>query len=162
MKDLDSVLGRIVSASAWLVLPLSVLLVAQWPLRDLVRAHSREANDLGQVVFALYVAVAVTAATRRGVHVAADLLARHYSDRRRRWLLALGLAGGILPWGIFVLATGSALVWTSLLQREAFADTLNPGYFLIKFAMAGMVVLLLAQALLDLVALVRGRRPGAG
>lgn len=161
MKGLDSLLGRIVSASAWLVLPLSALLVAQWPLRDLVRAHSREANDLGQVIFALYVAVAVTAATRRGVHVAADLLARHYPERRRRWLLALGLAGGIVPWGLFVLATGWGPVWTSLLQREAFADTFNSGYFLIKLAMAVLVVLLLVQALCDLVALARGRRPGA-
>ena len=52
-------------AAAALVLPLALLLFAQWPLRDLVQAHSREANDLAQIIFALYMAVAVTWAVDR-------------------------------------------------------------------------------------------------
>jgi hypothetical protein len=41
-----------------------------------VRSYSREANDLGQIIFALFVAVSVTAATRAGTHLSVDLLAR--------------------------------------------------------------------------------------
>ena len=56
-------------------------------LRDIVHGYAREANDLGQIFFALYVAVSVTAATRAGTHLAADTLAQRYSatTRRRRW-----------------------------------------------------------------------------
>ncbi len=35
-----------VRAASLLVLPVSLLLFLQWPLRDLVHAGSREANDL--------------------------------------------------------------------------------------------------------------------
>jgi len=79
LRGLDRLIGYVVSAAKWLALPLVTLLFLQWPLRDLFRGYSREANDLGQVVFALFVAVSVTAATRAGTHLAADLLARQYS-----------------------------------------------------------------------------------
>lgn len=49
----DRVLRRIILASSILVLPLSLLLFMHWPLRELVQAYSREANDLAQLLFAL-------------------------------------------------------------------------------------------------------------
>ena len=58
---LDRLVGRIVEVGKWLALPVVLLLSAQWPLRDLVRCCSREANDLGQWLFALFIAVALTA-----------------------------------------------------------------------------------------------------
>ena len=73
---LDRLIGYVVAAAKWLALPLVVLLFLQWPLRDGIQMFSREANDLGQVVFAFFVAVSVTAATRAHTHLAADLLAR--------------------------------------------------------------------------------------
>src|SRR5438270_287550 len=79
-------LGRIVAGTAWLALPLSLLLFLQWPLRDVVQAYSREANDLAQILFAIYVSVAVTAATRNGAHLAADAFAQRYAPRTRRRL----------------------------------------------------------------------------
>ena len=36
-----------------LVLPLALLLLLQWPLRDGLGAYSREANDTAQAIFAL-------------------------------------------------------------------------------------------------------------
>ena len=86
LRGLDRLIGYVVSAAKWLALSLVTLLFLQWPLRDLFRGYSREANDLGQVVFALFVAVSVTAATRAGTHLAADLLARQYSATTRRRL----------------------------------------------------------------------------
>src|ERR1700732_5466430 len=81
LAGLDRLIGYVVAAAKWLALPLVALLFLQWPLRDLFRGYSREANDLGQVVFAFFVAVSVTAATRAGTHLAADLLAQRYSAR---------------------------------------------------------------------------------
>jgi TRAP-type mannitol/chloroaromatic compound transport system permease small subunit len=144
MWVIDAAIARIVAAASWLVLPLSLLLFLQWPLREFVRAYSREANDLGQVLFALYVAVAVTAATRRGTHLAMDMAAHRYTGRTRRVLLRLVQVTGVLPWAAFVLAAGRSLFWGSAQQLERFSDTGNPGYFLVKFSaglLAGMMIL---------------------
>jgi TRAP-type C4-dicarboxylate transport system permease small subunit len=74
---LDRLIATIIAAAQWLALPLILLLFLQWPLRDIVHAYSSQANDLGQIVFALYVAVSISAATRAGTHLAADAMAQH-------------------------------------------------------------------------------------
>ena len=147
---LDRLIGAIVVVAKWLALPLVVLLFLQWPLRDVFRQFSREANDLGQIVFAFFVAVSVTAATRAKTHLAADLLARRYSPRVRQLLHRLGSALGLLPWAVFVLIASRSTVVSSLHDLEAFQDSGNPGYFLIKLALWVMAVLVILQSLLDL------------
>ena len=147
---LDRLLRATIGAGQWLVLPVLVLLFAQWPLRDWLRVYSREANDLGQIFFALYVAIALTAATRAGTHLAADALAWGYPARVRLRIVRLGALLGLLPWAIFVLFAGRKIVWWSFTQLELFSDTANPGYFLIKIAMALMALLVIAQAILDI------------
>ena len=150
LQRLDRLIGSIVAGAKWLALPLIVLLFLQWPLRDLLRLYSREANDLGQVIFALFVAVSVTAATRAGTHLSIDLLARHYSARTRRWLERIGAAVGLLPWALFVLIAGRTSVLTSLRDLESFQDSGNPGYFVIKLALSVMAVLVITQAIVDI------------
>jgi uncharacterized membrane protein YccC len=51
LRGLDRLIGCVVAAAKWLALPLITLLFLQWPLRELFRGYSREANDLGQVAF---------------------------------------------------------------------------------------------------------------
>src|SRR6185503_15238251 len=147
-------LDRLASASIallrWLVLPLVLLLFLQWPLRDLVHAYSREANDLGQVVFALFVAVSVTAATRAGTHLAADAVTQRYSPRIRRRIRQVGALVGLVPWALFILWSSRGAVVSSLSLFERFPDTANPGYFLIKLALWLMAVLILIQAIVDI------------
>jgi len=75
----DRLIGWLVASAKWLALPLITLLFLQWPFRDFVQRYSREANDLGQIAFALFVALSVTAATRAHTHLAVDLVARRYS-----------------------------------------------------------------------------------
>ena len=70
LRGVDRLIGWLVAGAKWLALPLITLLFLQWPLRDYIQVYSREANDLGQWLFALYVAAAVTAATRAGTHLA--------------------------------------------------------------------------------------------
>jgi TRAP-type mannitol/chloroaromatic compound transport system permease small subunit len=134
LRWLDRLIGYLVAAAKWLALPLISLLFLQWPLRDLIRSHSREANDLGQVVFALFVAVSITAATRAGTHLAADLLAQRYSAMTRRRLRQAGAALGLLPWALFILIAGKNTVVSSVQHLESFQDSGNPGYFLVKLA----------------------------
>jgi hypothetical protein len=127
--------------AAWLALPLALLLCAQWPLRDGLGAYSREANDLGQVLFAWYGAVAISAATRAGVHLAAHQqgLASPQPAAWKRWALLASL----LPWALLVLWAGAGSIWQSVVGLEKFPDTFNPGYFLIKTA-GGLLAALVA------------------
>jgi TRAP-type mannitol/chloroaromatic compound transport system permease small subunit len=150
LQRLDRLIGQLIAGAQWLALPLIVLLFLQWPLRDLVRGLSREANDLGQVIFALYVAFSISAATRAGTHLAADTLAQRYSARTRHRLKQFGATIAILPWALCVLFASKVFVVSSLLGLESFPDTNNPGYFIVKAALWIMTVTIVAQVLADL------------
>src|SRR6516164_2119075 len=99
---LDRVVGETIAGAQWLALPLIILLFLQWPLRDIFRAYSREANDLGQIIFALFVAVSVTAATRAGTHLASDALAHRFSAHTRHRLRQAAATLAVLPWASFI------------------------------------------------------------
>jgi len=146
---LDRVVARTVAAGAVLVLPLSLLLFLQWPLRDLVHAWAREANDLAQLLFALYVAIAITAATRAHAHLAADAMVRRYPAAVRATLARLAALLVVVPWSAFVLVAAWPSVRQSVAQLEAFPETYNPGYFVLRLALLLLVALTLLQALLD-------------
>jgi TRAP-type mannitol/chloroaromatic compound transport system permease small subunit len=107
-------------------------------------------TDLGQWIFALYVAFSVTAATRAGTHLAADILAQRYSAVIRDRLKRLGSLLGLLPWALFVLIAGRNIIIPSVRAFEAFPDTYNPGYFLIKIALYLMALMIVAQVIIDL------------
>src|SRR5881409_1631297 len=105
LDTMDRALGRLIEAGRWQVLPVALILFLQWPLRDFVRAGSREANDLGQWIFALYVSLAVTFATRERAHLAVDAIAHDYPGAVRD---AIARWGGLLcvaPWCLFMLWT---------------------------------------------------------
>ena len=122
-----------------LVMPLALLVVLllflQWPLRDGWGAGSSQANDLAQVLFALYVAVALRHADRRGAH----LVSR--PDLKHAGRAAVGdvCVHQRRPHGV---AVGAGL--------ESFPETANPGYFAIKLALLMLAVLLALQALAGL------------
>lgn len=134
------------TAASALALLVSALLFLQWPLRDAVGAYATQANDLAQWLFALYVAVAVVHAQRRGSHLVArpDIAAR--ASRLRR----AGASLCVLPWALFLLWAAAPGVWQSLAQGERFPETLNPGYFMIKLALLLLALLMAWQALAEL------------
>ncbi|MGJ7502780.1 C4-dicarboxylate ABC transporter substrate-binding protein [Variovorax sp. ZT5P49] len=131
---------------------IALLLFAQWPLRDLAGSGNgpTQANDLAQWLFALYVAVALRHAGRRGAHlvarpdVAADTGGRFARARR------IGAALCVLPWALFLIVTAAVPVWRSVAAFELFPDTFNPGYFMVKVALLLLAVLLAVQSALDL------------
>jgi TRAP-type mannitol/chloroaromatic compound transport system permease small subunit len=152
---LNRLVGAVIFGAQWLALPLILLLFLQWPMRDVVRAYSREANDLGQIFFALFVAVSVTAATRAGTHLSADAVAQRYSPRLRHYIRKVGALVGLTPWALFVLIASKSTVISSLKLRESFPDTGNSGYFVIKLSLWIMASIILAQAFLDIARPVR-------
>jgi len=158
MRSLDQLVGFLLAAAKWLAPPIVILLFLQWPLRSIVGLYSREANDLGQWLFALYVAASIAAATRARAHLAADTIARNYSTATRQWLARAGALFGLIPWSIIVLVTSWSLVRDSVLLLERFPDTGNPGYFIIKLALLLMALLVLTEGLLELTP---ARRPGS-
>ncbi len=147
-RFVDKLLGGIVAVAQWLALPLIVLLFFQWPLRDIVKCCSREANDLGQWIFALFIAVSVTAATRASTHLSADMFAARYSPATRDLIRRAGTAITVVPWALFVLFASKDTVVNSVRGLEAFPDTSNPGYFVVKLALWVLAVCVLLQAVL--------------
>ncbi|MFS2099083.1 C4-dicarboxylate ABC transporter substrate-binding protein [Variovorax sp. Varisp85] len=131
---------------------IALLLFAQWPLRDLAGSGNgpTQANDLAQWLFALYVAVALRHAGRRGAHLVArpDLAADTAGPYAR--LRRIGAALCVLPWALFLIATGTVPVLRAVAAFELFPDTFNPGYFMIKVALLLLAVLLAVQSVLDL------------
>ena len=150
IDSVDRTVGSIVAAARWLVLPVALILFLQWPLRDFVQWGSREANDLGQWIFALYVSLAVTFATRERAHLAVDAVAHAYPLRVRRFIGRWGTLACVAPWSIFMIWATWPIAQNSTLLLEKFSETLNFGYFLIKIAAVLLAVLALVQALLDL------------
>lgn len=145
-----SLMSCLLLTTSALVIPLSLLLFAQWPLREWVQAWSRQANDIAQIVFAIYVAVAITAASRARTHLAAVGMTAgdHHGARPAPvWRSGLMLAC-VGPWALFTLWAGKAQIIFSLKGLEQFADTQTPGYFVIKLALALLLVLVLIDAVL--------------
>jgi TRAP-type mannitol/chloroaromatic compound transport system permease small subunit len=149
LTALDRIVGLVCVCGLALVLPVSLLLFLQWPLRELVHAWSREANDLAQWLFALYASVAITYATHTRSHLAADALARRYSSAVRARLYRFASLLVMLPWSLFILYAVAPMAWQSALQLERFPETYNPGYFILKLAVVALALLVLLQAIVD-------------
>jgi TRAP-type mannitol/chloroaromatic compound transport system permease small subunit len=147
LRQLDRAVATVIAAGRWLVLPVVSLLFLQWPLRDLLHGYSREANDLGQWLFALFIAIAVTAATRAEAHLSADAFARRYAPELRYRIGRFGMAFVLVPWAAFVLVAIWSTLRDSVAVLESFPDTGNPGYFIVKSAAALLALLVLAQAI---------------
>jgi len=150
-SQLQRALDACSSAAAPLSLAVSALLFLQWPLRDGIGAWSTQANDLAQWLFALYVAVAVRHAGRRGAHLVArpDLAEACGSGPLAR-LRRIGAPLCVLPWALFVVLSPAAQIADSVASLELFPDTFNPGYFMVKLALLLLGLLIALQAALDL------------
>ncbi len=146
----ENMVSAVLAAARWLSLPVAVLLFLQWPLRDGLQRYSREANDLGQICFAVFVACAVVAATRAHRHIATTVVVERLGPSIRLWLERLGIVIGLLPWLVFVGWAAVPILRQSIAFREHFPDTGNPGYFILRSALGLMLAMVLLQALIDL------------
>lgn len=146
---IDRLIDKLCLAASVLVVPLSLLLFSQWPLREWVGRWSHEVDDFGQICFAIFIGAAVTYATRRRAHLAADVLAHRYTFLTRVRLERIASILIALPWAAFVLYAAWPSLARSVVQLEGFADTYNPGFFLLRVAVGLLAAMVLIQALLD-------------
>ncbi len=145
---MDRILSATMAFGKWLVLPVSLLLFLQWPLRDVIHGYSNEANDLAQWLFALYVSLAFTQATRAGTHLVVEGRAQRYAATTRYRLRRLAALLVVAPWSLFILVAGAPGAWRSLIALERFPETYDPCYFVIKISTLLLALAALAQALL--------------
>jgi hypothetical protein len=122
-------LHYLIKLTAFAVFPLAALLCLQWPLRDWVQAYNRVANDAGQVVFAVYMAVALTAASMGSAHLAAQSRVP-LSPRKYVW----AYSACVLPWAAYLLWVSVKPAWAALRGLERFPESQSQGYFLIHVA----------------------------
>ncbi|MEI8028309.1 MAG: C4-dicarboxylate ABC transporter substrate-binding protein [Comamonadaceae bacterium] len=141
-------LDKLFLVSSVLVLPLAFLLFAQWPLREWVQAWSRQANDLAQILFAMYVAVAITAASRANSHLAVVKPTAGQPRRPNIWRAGLLLVC-VGPWALFMLWAAMPTIVSSVVGFEKFGETTTPGYFSIKLALGLLLVLILMEAVVS-------------
>jgi hypothetical protein len=138
-------LRRVTAVAGILVIPLALLLFAQWPLRDWLQAYSRQANDAAQIVFGLYAAVSITTATLSGSHLALASYKNPGTPASWSWRVWASLAC-VTPWAMFLLWTSVPQMIASVTQLESFSEGLTPGYFVLRIALVMLPVLVLAQA----------------
>jgi TRAP-type C4-dicarboxylate transport system permease small subunit len=152
-SPLDRGLDAFTGALMPLAIAITLLLFAQWPLRDLIGAGSTQANDLAQWLFAGYVAVSLRHATRQHAHLTArgDLAAASdpTAPQRNRWR-AIGAALCLLPWAVYLLWADAPVAWQSLQLAERFPETNNPGYFMTHVALLLLALLATWQGARDL------------
>jgi TRAP-type C4-dicarboxylate transport system permease small subunit len=149
LEQADRALAAFVGSGRFLVPPVSLLLFLQWPLREWVHAYSAEANDLAQWLFALYVSLALTEATRGRSHLAADSFAQRYAASTRRRVARTAALVCLVPWSLFILVMSWPSVVQSVAQLERFPETYNPGYFIIRASTWLLALLVLLQALIE-------------
>ena len=149
---------RLITVAGLGVLPLALLLFAQWPLRDWVQAHSRAANDVAQIVFALYAAVAITAASRSKSHLALAKPAQAATTLIASWR-TWALLACVAPWAAFLLWTATPPMLESIKTLEIFGEGLTPGYFVLRMALVLLALLVLVDAVCGAVADLRIRIP---
>jgi TRAP-type C4-dicarboxylate transport system permease small subunit len=136
---------KLITFASLLVIPLAVLLFAQWPLRDWLQNYSRQANDAAQICFALYAAVAITAASRAGSHLTLSSHDKPGTRGAKSWR-AWALLVCLVPWALFLLWTSAPQMWASVRQLESFSEGLTPGYFFLRIALVLLALLVLLEA----------------
>lgn len=119
---------------AWLVVPLVLLLAAQWPLREWIHAHARTANDFGQIVFGLYVALALGHATSHHAHL------RAMTQAQNKWPRMFGHSI-VLLWSAGIFAAALLPAWRATLAHEHFTEGMSPGYFLLRWALVALAAI---------------------
>jgi len=148
---------RLIVIAGLLVLPLAFLLFAQWPLRDWLQAYSRQANDVAQILFGVYGAVAITAASVSNTHLALAKPAQTATETIATWR-AWALLACVAPWALFLLWTAVPQMLASIAAREIFSEGLTPGYFMLRIALVLLALLVLVHAVAQVWSDLRARR----
>jgi hypothetical protein len=143
---------RRVSKAIGLAVPMGLLLLLQWPLRTWVEAFSSFTGNMSQILFGVYAAFAITAASRAGSHLAfVKYGAAPVSLKTQLWR-AWARLFLLTPWALLMLWTATPQMVESVLHLENFKDGgFTQGYFLLRIALVLLPLLVLVHAVADVV-----------
>lgn len=133
--------------TAWLLLPVILLLFLQIPLREVVGKGNLLANDMGQLAHATVFIIGAAYTLRWDAHVRVDLLYGRFGARRRAWVNLVGAVVFMLPWLAWVGWWSVPIARRSWMALELFPETWNPGYFHFRTLLLALCLLVGLQAL---------------
>jgi len=133
-----------------LIVPIGVLLLLQWPLRASVDSFSNYTSNITQILFGLYTAFAITAASRANTHLAFVKYGKSdVTAARSQWRVWARLAC-VMPWALLILWTSVPQTIQSTLNLESFREGgFTHGYFVLRFSVLLLAGLALGNALAD-------------
>ncbi|WP_028241347.1 TRAP transporter small permease subunit [Stutzerimonas azotifigens] len=155
---LNNFIGRWV---AYLIFVIFLLLIFEVAMRYLAGSPTSWTNELGQMLFGVYVVLSGAYVLAHRDHVNVDLLYGSFSPRIRAWVDIFTSSMFFL----FVLALlyfGSSMAWESISSMETSYSAWNPPIWPIKAAIPVGTVLLLLQGiakLLDDILIALGHEP---
>ena len=147
IQGIDTFVDRIGRVASWLILGVVATLFLQIAMREFVRYGHREFNDIGQVIHATVFMIGVAYAMRWDAHVRVDIVRQRMGPRTRAAIELAGILLFLMPWLVIVTRSSIPIVLRSWAQREQFADTYTPGYFLLKAQLLSFCVLVTLQAI---------------
>lgn len=100
-----------------------------------------QANDLAQLVFAMYAALAVNAASAANTHISLQSEQDLSGVPQASWKIYLQWLC-VVPWACFMVWTWWGDVLRSVFGLERFVDSNLPAYFVLKIALLLLVMLL--------------------
>jgi ABC-type transport system involved in multi-copper enzyme maturation permease subunit len=133
-----------------LAVPIVVLLMIQWPLRHWVESFSNYVFNLTQVLFGLYTAFAITAASRSNAHLAfVSYGSTKKTKKDSQWRTWARLAC-VAPWAVLILYTSIPQAWQSILLLEKFREGgFAHGYFMLRLSVVLLALMVVVNALAD-------------
>lgn len=143
---LNNLIGR---WAAYLIFVIFLLLIAEVFMRYLLSAPTSWTNELGQMLFGIYIVLSGGYVMAQRGHVNVDLLYSSLSRRTQAWL-------DIFTSSMFFLFTaallyfGSSMAWESVQSMETSYSAWNPPIWPIKLAIPIGTTLLLLQGVAKL------------
>ena len=116
----------------------ALMLLLQWPLRVWIGHGSVEANDIGQWIFALYVAFAIGFTTQKNRHFTLGLVGQF--KKKQLLIDFLFISLGLIPWSFVILIFAIPKALDSILIQELFPETFNPYYWIIRTSIVIMII----------------------
>ncbi|WP_346796830.1 TRAP transporter small permease subunit [Halomonas sp. Bachu 37] len=163
LRWLDRVTELVGRAISWLVLVMMVVQFAIVVMRYVIGINSIVMQESVMYMHAAVFMLGAAWTLRHDGHVRVDIFYRRLSDKGRAWIDLLGTLFLLLPVMLFIGVSSFAYVMTSWHIQERSPDGGIPGVFVLKSLILAMVVLLLIQAVAQLIRQVmriRGLVPG--
>lgn len=149
---IDTINERVGQGVAWLNTVLVVLVCVDVFIRYLLSDSSAWIMELEWHLFALIFLLGAGYAFKHDRHVRVDLFYTKMSERDRAMVDFIGALVFLIPWCIIMIYVSTQYAWQSFLIRETSPDPGGlPARYVIKFAIAVGLFLLLLQAISSLI-----------